>query len=333
MSSIVPSSEISVILQGPLWTLPKSNKHFGVEQSLPSIKRNFPDAEIIISTWTHENTDGIEVDKIIKSEDPLPFEDSTKTTRNFNRQIVSTKAGLAHATRPYVLKTRSDILFTSPEVAQIDDSRKGSFLKSPITTTNMIVRNHRCVPFLFHPSDVIQFGLKEDMIDLWDIPLETKEEVTSSGRENIFFRYSSTVFRYHPEQSLCIRWLRKHGVDVSLKTPTHISAEYLKTWENTLVNNFHVIDYEKSGIKFPVHFYNAAYGVRSLMTSQELRSIYKDVQKKGSSSKYWIVWVQKYFGGFFKKVFYMAVIANVLSVVAPNLRMKIFAIYRRIRPR
>lgn len=335
MFKFVQSRDISIVIQGPLYLKGKSDAHKGILQSLPSIRQNFPDAEIILSTWEGENLTGIVVDKIITSELPESFPDINKSVRNFNRQLLSTKRGLEQATRKYILKTRTDLIFTSSNFSEIAPSRHGSLFKNPITMPSMVFRNHTKIPFLFHPSDVVQFGLKEDILDLWNIQPETISEVRTSGKENIFFRYSSTCFKYHPEQSLCLRWLKNHGFDINLNSPTDMTESLLETWEKILVKNFHIVKFDESGIQFPPHFYNSAYGPDTLLTNDDISKIQDIYQYKVKSLRfrYLQLWLNKYVFGFRRKTFILAMIANFLYVFFPSLNQKAFEIYRKIRPR
>ncbi|MFN3455344.1 MAG: hypothetical protein ACK41T_10330 [Pseudobdellovibrio sp.] len=129
------------------------------------------------------------------------------------------------------------------------------------------------------------------------------------------------------------RWLRKNGVTVELSTPTHINSRLLKIWEDVLIRNFHIIDFEKSGILFPYHFYSSVYGSETLLTSAQLNELSLKILNQKQGSSYFKLWVQKYIKGFLTKVFYMALIANILAIVAPNVRERLFAFYRRFRPR
>jgi hypothetical protein len=331
----IPSKDISIIIQGPLYKIPKYSNHTGITASLPMIKKYFPDAEIVISTWENEDIVGLEVDQIIQSKDPQGFLDSRNNPRNFNRQIVSTRNGILHASRPYVLKTRADILFTSAEIAQVAQKKSNSLLNAPITMTNMIFRNYFKIPFLFHPSDVVHFGLKEDVLDLWDIPLEEYDEIAINRRENIFDRYISS-FKYTPEQSLCIRWLKKHGINIALKIASQINKELLKIWESIIIENFHIVNYDRSGIIFPYHFYTSAYGVKTLLRNEDVLYLSKIQDKKGivfEKLRYIRIWFNKYVLCFFKKIYLLYLVANMLYALSPAVHQKVFLFYRKIKPR
>src|SRR5690606_1394116 len=116
-------------------------------------------------------------------------------------------------------------------------------------------------------------------------------------------------------------WIQKHGCDVHLKTPSEISYYLFKTWEKVLVNNFHIVDYKKSGIKFPHHFYNSAYGTKSLLADSDFREISIKVEKSEIYQKwrYARFWSNKYIFAFTKKAYILSLIANLMFVFCPTL--------------
>lgn len=105
----ISTGEISVIVQGGIGKL--------TEESLRSLVNALPGAEIILSTWKGMDTGGLHYDKLVLSQDPgaVYCDRVAGTLNNVNRQLVSTQAGLRAATRPYILKTRTDILFENAE--------------------------------------------------------------------------------------------------------------------------------------------------------------------------------------------------------------------------
>jgi len=102
-------SQISVVVQGPVSSLTR--------RCLLSIRKYLPKAEVILSTWENSNVEGLSFDKVVFSKDPggvlLGEYKGKKYYDNMNRQIVSTKEGLAQATRQFCIKFRTDMFFTS----------------------------------------------------------------------------------------------------------------------------------------------------------------------------------------------------------------------------
>ncbi|MFN3393310.1 MAG: WavE lipopolysaccharide synthesis family protein, partial [Candidatus Thermochlorobacter sp.] len=101
---IVETSDISIVVQGPI----VSNKDFypngWTNEALRRMRIHFPGAEIILSTWKGSNVDGLDYDVVVFNDDPGSAM-SRNRPYNVNRQIVSTKNGLAKASRKYALKT------------------------------------------------------------------------------------------------------------------------------------------------------------------------------------------------------------------------------------
>ena len=96
--------DISVIVQGPI--MGGAERLTG--RAIESVRRVLPGAEIILSTWHGSDTGALACDALVLSDDPgatnwLRRGDAAaldKKLNNGNRQIVSTRAGLARATRP-----------------------------------------------------------------------------------------------------------------------------------------------------------------------------------------------------------------------------------------
>ena len=62
---MIDSSEISVVAQGPVRP--------DTAESLSSVRRVLPRAEIIFSTWEDEKADGLPFDKIVRSRMPPAY--------------------------------------------------------------------------------------------------------------------------------------------------------------------------------------------------------------------------------------------------------------------
>ncbi len=93
----VTSKYLSVVVQGKLF---RTNNSSTVEV-IQSIKKYLPDAEVILSTWKGDDIAPLYYelcDKVIQSDDPG---DKTRGKRplNVNRQIISSRAGIALASR------------------------------------------------------------------------------------------------------------------------------------------------------------------------------------------------------------------------------------------
>lgn len=279
----ISSEDVSVIIQGP--TLDRLNGHSQLLICIESIRRVLPLSEIIVSTWEYESCASNVCDQVIRSVDPGALISPTLHLSNYNRMVVSTLAGIESATRSYVLKFRADLVLENDEILvvrshsdmAIDENLR--ILKQKITTTNIFARNPAShAPLLYHPSDTVQFGLRSDMKDLWNRKLihEGDLSIERTFRNSAGF-LSYTGFRLVPEQTLMIGWLRFHGVNVDVAFPGYMDKSNIKKSEISLVENFHIIDWRRSGIKFPTRFVDNRRSLSSIYSEsqfEELRTIY-----------------------------------------------------------
>jgi hypothetical protein len=91
-------------------------------------------------------------------------------------------------------------------------------------------------------SDTFLFGLRDDLIALFDIP------PLSAGDEKE---------AYFPEQYIWTTFLRKKGIEITLQ-PNEMSLAKFAYSELALVDNFSLIEPETANIKLPQRFYQNA---------------------------------------------------------------------------
>lgn len=243
---MIDSKDISVIVQGAI------DKRL-TPVCLASIRTHLPDAAIILSTWKGMAPEYLDYDILVESEDPDAYcIDTYGTKNNVNRQILSTKNGLARASTLYALKMRSDMEITGTSFLHYffafpARSDRFKLLRSRLVISNLYTSNAEKTKFLFHPSDWICFGFREDVAHLWDIDLAPEPETSAFFRKNKKqFALQDPVptwkFRYIPEQYICLAFVKKfcqldfqHYLDY---TPANLSV-----WNAVLANNFVVLDY------------------------------------------------------------------------------------------
>lgn len=158
----VKARDVSVVLQGPV--------RFETPESVESVRRLLPEAELILSTWEDEDVSGLGPIRVLRSEKPsAPIQhDRLSVPNNLNRLIRSSKVGVAAVTRPYVLKMRSDMVLDS--LAFLDTfecfPERGPMplfahkVLVPALFSRTAYRGH-AVPF--HLSDWAVFGLAQDV--------------------------------------------------------------------------------------------------------------------------------------------------------------------------
>jgi len=263
--------DISVVVQGPITGRPDDPVAKRLTyQTLESVHRHLPGCEIIVSTWRGSNTHDLPpFHRLVESDDPggwpcdLPpgtvvTSSAPRLLYNANRQIVSSLAGLQAATRPYAMKLRSDMVLTGTGFidwfgryrARCPERR---ILRERVLACTIYSRNPRKkYNYPFHPSDWFHFGLREDVLNLWDIPLapepETSRWLDSRPRpENDPEQWPT--YRYTVEQYNWLTFLRKHG-DLVFDYKTDDRPSIVALSELTLANNLVFGEPTQFNIKF-----------------------------------------------------------------------------------
>lgn len=265
-------NNISFIIQGEVLS--------HINYQVAEIRKYFPQSEIIVSTCNDFNIEIIGADQIIKSEDPGFFYYSARPgekVNNINRQIVSTLAGLKACKTKYTFKLRSDFILTGSEFMSFFDNfpkteKAYQVFEHKILSCCFFARNPKSdMPFPFHPSDICFFGLTSDLINLFNIPLMTKEEA--------FWDTTNAIFnRYVPEQHLFINCLKKNQRSVLCHYYDNISEENIVETERYFASNFIFLDFEQFCIQPTKQTFNMKIhpnAFRSCYTHNEWQVLYK----------------------------------------------------------
>ncbi len=329
---------ISVVIQGPVFRNGSGQESGDLLcRAIDSIHQHLPEAEIIISTWYEQNVAGMDDVHIIQSHEPDPIIDCTGDLNNINRQLRSTQLGIQAASRPYVLKFRADHYLSSAAIAQIappTSYSKYRFFPKPITITNCFIRNPLKVPFLFHLSDLIMFGQKEDLLDIWQQPLVDPAQLVMPEEEQfrILGNYRSrTSMRHVPEQSLTLGWLAKRGLSICLPYCSYTSWPLFALWEQILIANFHMIDHEGSGIVFPQRFTRALYGKRTVYNERDLVTVKSAIGNWRHKMRYMELWFNKYCLAWVRLQFLMSMASHLFFALSPDIEKKVRYYYRKIK--
>ena len=333
----VSSSEISVIIQGPLYRdHPEGDL---AARAIASIREHLPEAEIIVSTWLKQNIDQLNADKFILSDEPPCFVDINGNINNILRQIVSTQKGLNAANRAFTLKFRADHALLNSNITVLREypetmSAQQRLFSKPITVTNLFVRNPLQVPMLFHLSDLVQFGRREDMLDLWSVPYPAQNDMYWESRPRVklfgnFIGY--TNMRKVTEQYLMLKWLKKHGYEIELPEVCYTNFQLLKLWEQILTNHFLVMDWQRSGIKFPERFHRVFYSKSSIYTEQNLIAARHLLASRFYGLRYVKLLFNKYVACWFYPGYLRSFASTMLFAISPRLAQRVRTIYRFFR--
>lgn len=252
----IESKDISVVVQGAI------NRKY-IKKTLRSIRKYLPKAEIILSTWKGTDISGLDYDILILNEDPGAEIFTIKGKKhNLNRQVLSTKNGVKNATRKYVLKIRSDMRLMGTKFLSF-------FGKYPIRDPNFAILSERVLinslytrsankqpRYLFHPSDWMMFGLRQDMLNIWDIPLAPEPDTSHYFCTKTDM--GDTWTRYHAEQYYWLAFLQKNNAQIEYENCRVWTKKLQEISDSYLVNNTILLEYKKQFdilcMKYPARF-------------------------------------------------------------------------------
>ena len=238
----IQDQEISFIIQG------KFNPDVYLT-TYQNIKKIFPRSEVIISTYKGTDLSSFDFDLCVLSEDPgfFYYSDTVDSKiNNINRQILTTINGLSVATRKYAFKLRSDFTITDKSFINFFNqypiiNKQYSVFEKKILACVFFTRNpfKGDIPLAFHPSDLAFFGLRTDLVNLFEIPLMPIEE------ENFFTHNNIKVCRYLPEQYLWINCLIKNNKTINFNNQLDCNKFNAEQSILFLVSNFVLLDFNQ----------------------------------------------------------------------------------------
>lgn len=265
----IDSSEISVVVQGPVFAQTSQHAPYGLtKQVLSSLRQHLPDATLILATWRNQDVQGLDADMILQLDDPGTtnfYKIGAKADNlynNANRLIYSTKAGLAQVKTKYTLKIRSDLLMFHPLMTgyfnhfqhrdapwQVLAQRIIGFpiysLKHEVSQSKNMIQ-----PRPLHVSDWAYFGLSTDLMHLFNCPLQD-EPTTSRWFETrpkpANDIWPDRLWRYSPEQYITSN-LAQRTLGIQLEHSSQDDLEILQASERFIANNFIILDQQQWGL-------------------------------------------------------------------------------------
>ncbi|WP_432519362.1 WavE lipopolysaccharide synthesis family protein [Kineococcus sp. SYSU DK006] len=253
MHPIDPST-VSVVFSGPVsaWT----------SRALTSARAHLPGAQVVLSTWRGTVPGDLDVTgvDVVESEDPgggprdVDASGNELPPMNTQRMFTSSRAGLARAGRPHVLKTRSDAVLTGAEAlgwTQLAAHATRSAFQQRVLTCSVATRPASS-QLLHHLSDCFHFGLREDVTALWNGDVLGEEENhgfwSRQGRATPWMWDA----RYANEQLLWLGFLRARGIQVDYPfLGAAAPAEEAERSTRLIVENFVVLEPWQLGLSLP----------------------------------------------------------------------------------
>ena len=189
-SKSTTTGKIDIILQGKYsnYVLDTANEY---------LKLDFVN-NIIISCWADDYLPSISNSRIIFVQNSYP---SVNGTGNRNLQIVSSLGGLKHVTTEFVIKMRNDQRYDFDSMVKMyeffhqNKERMVTFEGDETRPKNRVLVAGMFEGFPFHPRDHVFWGHKEDLIDIFDMPLEPRgiEDIVKMKREDYWKYYDCYI--------------------------------------------------------------------------------------------------------------------------------------------
>ena len=249
--------DISVVIQGPVQAYQGRSQEPGItHKCISSIRQYLPGATIILSTWEGQNCDGLEPDVLLLNKDPGATITSYNAKGepgklNFNRQIVSSAEGLKQVKTAYAVKIRSDNFLTgnnfvaAQQAFPARDNASKLFTQRVVTNTSYFRRYADGQKIVMLPSDFFHFGLTEDLLKIWDLPLFADLEFNPERLGQPQYRGAPKISP-HAEQVYCNAWLMRLDSQVPYLEHRHQSTpELIAYWERFIASNLVVLEPEQ----------------------------------------------------------------------------------------
>lgn len=263
--STLSSKDFSVVIQGPIMGTPNDlDENQLTQQCIASVRHHLPECEIIISTWKGQEVEHLSYDKLVFNDDPgaIAYNDTSNATKfnNNNRQIVSTISGIKIAERKYVIKLRGDCKLVNTNfykyLENFDSHNHYHLLERRIITSTVFTKDPRKIPFLYHISDVFQIGLRTDMANLWDVPLQEEPATTryvplNKKLWNDPYPTENYRMRYASEQYIWYAFCKKNKIDLSLNYFCELPFKKILLSELLVIDNFIIQEPKKIGLELP----------------------------------------------------------------------------------
>lgn len=293
---MINSKDISVVVQGPI----DSNE---TPKALKSVRKFFPAAELIVSTWESSDTTRLDCDVLILNQDPgaalLKEHNGKNMYNNINRQLLSTQNGLKRATCRYAMKLRSDLIFTHTGFLRYFDAfprrvDQYSLFKHKILVSALFTRfsiplgsRYNAINIPFHISDWWLFGLCEDLMKyfletpLVDEPCFTQYFDQDENKGKIT-PYGSITYKFSPEQYFGYSFFSRNNKDIHMEDAADCSEETIEESRKYFVNNFTALEFKQSGIylnKYP-------YSKNEMFLGEQYLGLYNFYRQEIEYKKY-----------------------------------------------
>jgi hypothetical protein len=250
----VSGPDVTIVFQGPVVPGPA-----GTACQIRRTRLALPSARYILSTWAGSDCRGIEVDRLVLSDDPgglpgIKRRDGLHELNNVNRQLRSTERGLAAADTPYAIKIRSDCALEHAGILR-EFNRWSTPGRDRILVSSLFtVDPEMFEQMAYHVSDWVQLGATEALRSYWSAPFMNERDATYY--ERVPYAGHSTFMdrrfrcRLAVEQYVACRYADRLGYPIP-RFHNDVTADILAGHRRFLVERTAILDPWQIGLHFP----------------------------------------------------------------------------------
>ncbi|EBQ8443280.1 wavE lipopolysaccharide synthesis family protein, partial [Salmonella enterica] len=252
---MIRSNDITFVVQGPIRDATK--------ETLKSIRLNFKESIIILSTWEGSDVQGLDFDTVIYNKDPGSLDIRKNkivvSQENTNRQIVSTHHGLIKVKTQYAVKLRTDMPILNTNI--IKYYKKAQCYESDINFTLLEERvlvssintidPNSYIKFPYHISDWIYFGKTSDLLKIWNGELVPNDEYFTEQniKEEVCCERGFDFGRFTAEQLVLYSFLRKNRIN-DYNFYCDVNEYKIEKAIKYTLSNFYCVSPKKLGVCF-----------------------------------------------------------------------------------
>lgn len=240
---------------------------YATARSLRSVRKYFPEAEIVLSTWEGEDLSGLDglYDRLVLNKKMEPEYSAHlescpwKAPNTYDLQQYSVNRGLKACRTKYAVRWRTDFVLqngdflknynTFNRLFDMYEANCRIFEQRVLIHKTLTVNPHAPdLAFAQHPADLFHFGLTEDLLRLWDgrpMPKGVYDFFCRGAGQPNPCRFAS---RYIIEQYLWVALLEKAGKAAAVPEYYLATSPRLKELtDRFFVSNFLIFDQKMLG--------------------------------------------------------------------------------------
>jgi hypothetical protein len=258
----ITEQDITIVFQGPVLSGAD-----GTAACIRQTRRLLPRSRYVLSTWADSAVGHLDVDHVVISEDPgglpgIKRRDGAALPNNVNRQILSTRRGLAEARTRYAIKIRTDCALEKTAFLQTYERFLEASGRPRILTSSLFTIDPAMFEQLpYHISDWFQFGDTAALQCYWSGPFMSEQdavyyETHPHARHSTFMdrRFRS---RLAVEQFMAVHYAAQCGYAIP-SYHNDLRQQVVEGYRRCLADQFLILDPWDLGLRFSK--YDWAYG-------------------------------------------------------------------------